>query len=107
MRLLDFRLARDAAVRRAVLAGVLFLLVALVRFLKPSVPTSGPARATFSGAGPVGAPAVLDKQLLDAVRDGDPVQVRELLEQGADPNARDDAGDTALMRGALYAEVEV
>src|SRR5262249_49550919 len=46
-------------------------------------------------------------QLMDAVRDGDPVQVQHLLEEGADPNARDDAGDTALMRAALYADVEV
>src|SRR5262245_9083833 len=107
MRLLDFRLARGAAVRRAVLACVLFLLLALAWFLKPSAPTSIPARVTFGGAGPVGDHAVLDKQLMDAIGDGDPVQVQDLLERGADPNARDDAGETALMRGALYADVEV
>src|SRR5262245_43821963 len=100
MRLLDFRLAGGAAIRRAVLAGVLCLLVALVGFLKRSAPTSIPARATLSDAGPVGDHTVLDKQLMDAVRDGDPVQVQHLLEEGADPNARDDAGDTALMRAA-------
>jgi ankyrin repeat protein len=107
MRLLDFRLATGAAVRWAVLAGVLFLLFALAGFLKPSAPTSIPARATFSDAGPVADHTVLDKQLMDAIRDGDSGQVQDLLEQGADPNARDDAGETALMRGALYADVEV
>jgi ankyrin repeat protein len=50
---------------------------------------------------------VLDKQLLDAIRDGDSLQVQNLLDQGADPDARDEAGDTALMRGALYADIEV
>src|SRR5438132_10115644 len=102
MRLLDFRLARGAAIRRAVLAGILFLLLALVGFLKLSAPTSIPARATFSDAGPVVDHTVLDKQLMDAIRDGDSAQVQDLLKQGADPNARDDAGETALMRGSLY-----
>jgi len=50
---------------------------------------------------------VLDKQLMDAIRDGDSARVQNLLEQGADPNACDDAGETALMRGALYADIEV
>src|SRR5260370_718676 len=106
MRWLDFRLARGAAIRRAVLAGVLCLLLALVGFLKLSAPTSIPGRTTLSDTGPVDR-TVLDKQLMDAIRDGDSVRVQDLLEQGADPNARDDAGETALMRGTLYADVEV
>jgi ankyrin repeat protein len=48
----------------------------------------------------------LDKTLLDAIRDGDRGQVQLLLQRGANANVRDDAGDTALMRAALYADVE-
>ena len=48
----------------------------------------------------------LDKSLLDAIRDGDRTQVRHLLQQGANANARDEAGDTALMRAALFADAE-
>src|SRR4051812_20265240 len=102
MRLLDLRWAGGAAARRAVPAGVLSLLVALVGFLCLSARTAIPARTTFGDAGRVDH-AALDKQLTDAVRDGDPLQVQALLEQGANANARDDAGDTALMRGALDA----
>jgi ankyrin repeat protein len=50
---------------------------------------------------------ILDKTLLDAIRDGDTTQVQHLLQQGANANARDEAGDTALMRAALYADVEM
>jgi ankyrin repeat protein len=107
MRLLDFRLARGAAARWAVLAGVVFLLCALVGFLKLSAPTSIPAVAPFRDAGLVNDHTVLDRQLMDAIRDGDSIQVQNLLEQGADPNARDDAGETALMRGALFGDIEV
>jgi len=49
----------------------------------------------------------LDKNLLDAIRDGDRTQVQHLLQQGANANARDEAGDTALMRAALYADGEM
>jgi ankyrin repeat protein len=49
----------------------------------------------------------LEKTLLRAIRDGNTVQVRHLLRQGANANARDEAGDTALMRAALYADVEM
>ncbi len=107
MRLLDFRLARGAATRRAVLAGVVLFLCALVGFLKLAAPNSIPAWKTLRDAGPVNDHTVLEKQLMEAIRDGDSIQVQNLLEQGADPNARDDAGETALMRGALYADVEV
>jgi ankyrin repeat protein len=48
-----------------------------------------------------------DKALLDAIRDGDTAQVRQLLQRGANANSRDEAGDTALMRAALYADVEM
>jgi ankyrin repeat protein len=49
----------------------------------------------------------LNKNLLDAIRDGDKIQVQHLLQQGANSNARDEAGDTALMRAALFADVEM
>ncbi len=50
---------------------------------------------------------ILDNALLDAIRDGDRTQVQQLLQDGANANARDDAGDTALMRAALDADVEM
>jgi ankyrin repeat protein len=50
---------------------------------------------------------ILDKTLLDAIRDGASAQVQHLLQRGANANARDEAGDTALMRAALYADVEM
>jgi ankyrin repeat protein len=50
--------------------------------------------------------AALDAKLLDAIHDGDNTQVQDVLQQGANANARDEAGDTALMRAALYADVE-
>src|SRR5262245_23906152 len=50
---------------------------------------------------------ILDETLLDAIRDGDTKQVQHLLHQGANANTRDEAGDTALMRAALYADVEM
>jgi ankyrin repeat protein len=49
----------------------------------------------------------LDKTFLDAIRDGNTAQVRRLLQQGANANAYDEAGNTALMRAALYADVEM
>jgi ankyrin repeat protein len=49
----------------------------------------------------------LDKMLLDAIRNGERKQVQHLLGQGANANARDEGGDTALMRAALYADVEM
>ncbi|HEV8059895.1 MAG TPA: ankyrin repeat domain-containing protein, partial [Gemmataceae bacterium] len=51
--------------------------------------------------------AMLDQTLLVAIRDGDKTQVQQLLQNGANANARDEAGDTALMRAALDADVEM
>ena len=51
--------------------------------------------------------AALNKLLLHAIRDGDTALVQHLLQQGANANAFDEAGDTALMRAALYADVEM
>ncbi len=42
----------------------------------------------------------LDAMLLGAVRAGSISMVRRLLDEGADPNARDDIGWTPLMRAA-------
>src|SRR3954453_15470862 len=107
MRLLDFRLARGATARGAVLAGLVFLSCALVVFLKLTAQTSIPTPGTIRDAGPADDHPAFDSQLIDAIRDGNSIQVQNLLEQGADPNARDEAGDTALMRAALYADTEL
>jgi ankyrin repeat protein len=49
----------------------------------------------------------LSEPLLSAIRGGDHSTARSLLEQGADVNARDPAGDTALMQACLNADTEI
>src|SRR5205807_6978935 len=49
----------------------------------------------------------LDRALLIAIRDGDHAKAHGLLDQGADVNARDEAGETALMQAALNADTEM
>jgi ankyrin repeat protein len=46
----------------------------------------------------------LTDPLMVAIRAGDAASMQSLLEAGADANARDENGDTALMRAALYAD---
>jgi ankyrin repeat protein len=46
----------------------------------------------------------LDLHLLTAIRNSDFRTVQDLLQQGADANARGDGGDTALMQAALNAD---
>jgi ankyrin repeat protein len=48
-----------------------------------------------------------DKSLVAVVRVGDHEAVRVLLEQGADVNARNDVGDTALMQAVLNADADM
>jgi ankyrin repeat protein len=79
------------------IACLLVLVCALVTVW--SVTTSTPASPPDQGS--------LDQTLLDAIRDGDTTQVQHLLQQGANANARDEAGDTALMRAALCADLEM
>jgi ankyrin repeat protein len=89
--------------------GIALLLVfvsALVGVWIFSTPTpAGPHDTAVAGNRP--DQSILDKTLLDAIRDGDRTQVQHLLQQGANANARDEAGDTALMRAALYADAEM
>ena len=47
-----------------------------------------------------------DLSLLDAIRAGDAAAVRARLAAGADVNARDESGATALMYSAIYAQAE-
>src|SRR5438067_3839588 len=91
--------------RRLALQLLLVLVVALVGVWRfTSLTSSSPQAAPVAGNRP--DRGILDKILLDAIRDGDRTQVQHLLQQGANANARDEAGDTALMRAALYADVE-
>jgi ankyrin repeat protein len=99
------RPVRNGLLLRAGLAAALLVLVALVAVwcytsLTSAGPEAMPGSAVQSDRG------TLDRGLLNALRDGDRLRVRELLRQGAEPNARDEAGDTALMRAALYADAE-
>src|SRR5437879_2003187 len=92
--------------RRIALQLLLVLVVALVGVWRfTSLTSSSPHAAPVAGNRP--DRGLLDKILLDAIRDGDRTHVRHLLQQGANANARDEAGDTALMRAALYADVEM
>jgi ankyrin repeat protein len=94
------RPVRMGTIRRVGLgiAVLLVLVIALVGALR----FTAPAPAT-----PNAGQAMLDRNLLDAIRDGEKAQVQHLLQQGANANARDEAGDTALMRAALCADVEI
>jgi ankyrin repeat protein len=94
-----------SALRKFGFAVFLLLLIALVSVwsftaFSPVSPDAPP------GAGNRPDQGVLDKTLQDAIRDGDRARVEYLLQQGANANSRDDAGDTALMRAALYSDVE-
>jgi ankyrin repeat protein len=87
--------------------ALLFVLVIAIasawRLISPTPdsPHAAPVAGNLPDQG------ILDKTLLDAIRDGDITQVQQLLQHGANANARDKAGDTALMRAALYADVEM
>ncbi len=53
-----------------------------------------------------GAPENTGQQLLDKIREGDLAAVRSLLAHGADVNARDAKGATALMYAAIYGDLD-
>src|SRR5206468_12359179 len=46
-----------------------------------------------------------DSSLLDIIHQGDTGALKAALASGADPNAKDDSGATALMHAAAYASV--
>ena len=46
-------------------------------------------------------------QLLVASGQGDLARVKDLVDQGVDPNSRDEAGFTALMEAAMHGREEV
>ena len=50
--------------------------------------------------------AAADADLLEAIRSGNPGPVQAALRAGADPNARDEAGATALMHAVVSAPIE-
>ena len=101
------RPARNGTILRKVgIALLLGIVIALVgAWLSTEITLVRPDTTPVEGNRP--DPGLLDKTLLDAIRDGDRAQVRHLLQRGANANARDEAGDTALMRAALYADVEM
>ncbi|GLG94501.1 Protein of unknown function [Gryllus bimaculatus] len=63
-------------------------------------PAPAPARPAVAALDP--AAQLLGRQLLEAMQDGTPERVRELLDAGADPNFRRGDGWTPLMMGARY-----
>jgi ankyrin repeat protein len=93
------RLSRRRIVIRLTLA-VAFLLwiafmVAIPFWLVSSAPSRRPDRKE------------LNRTLLAAIRDGNHETVEELLDRGANVNARSEVGDTALMQAALNADQEM
>ena len=54
------------------------------------------AIAIFSAGGYLSA-SEIDDRLIEAARDGDAALVEDLLDRGADIEARDDKGNTALI----------
>jgi ankyrin repeat protein len=54
-----------------------------------------------------GGAAASEAALFEAIRAGEDAAVEQLLKRGADPNARNDEGDTPLMAAALYADSAV
>jgi ankyrin repeat protein len=99
------RPARKMTVLRASLGAVSFLAIALAALWKLSGPTPVSDQSTLKRVSQADSGA-LNSQLMNAIRGGEFSEVENLLEQGADANGRDDAGDTALMRAALYADVK-
>jgi N-acyl-D-amino-acid deacylase len=83
---------------RAALAGI--LLSAFLVFVWKAGYFRAPAPTSSN-------PERLDKALLQAIRDGNHANVRQLLDQGANVNARDERGDTALMQAALNSDAEM
>jgi ankyrin repeat protein len=49
----------------------------------------------------------LDGPLLAAIREGDGPTIQSLLENGADPNSRDDSGDPAVVLAVLFADTDI
>jgi ankyrin repeat protein len=84
--------------QRAVLGGVLLCACLVIvwiarqhRPLSPAVPTG----------------SELEEALFRAIRDGDHAVVQQLADQGANLNARNELGDTALMQAALNADTRM
>jgi ankyrin repeat protein len=87
---------RRITLRGSFLAGL--VLCASLALAWTSWPSHAPSPA-------VPSPRELSKALFAAIRDGDHAQVQKLLAQGADVNARNDLGETALMEAAINADV--
>jgi ankyrin repeat protein len=93
------RLSRRRIVARLTLAAAFLLCIAFSIatpfWLVSSAPNERPDRKD------------LNRALLAAIRDGNHETVEELLDRGANVNARNEAGDTALMHAALNADQEM
>ncbi len=93
------RLSRRRTGIRLALAAVFLLWITLIIATPFWLVSSAPSERLDRKA--------LDRALLAAIRDGNHETVAELLDQGADANARNEMGDTALMQAAVNADQEM
>jgi ankyrin repeat protein len=93
-RIFGGRIAVAAALLIALPLGVALVLAAKYWRIVPA-PAALPNRSN------------LDQALRAAIREGDHATVQALLDQGADVEARNELGDTALMQAALNADREM
>jgi ankyrin repeat protein len=91
-------LRRGIAIRIALSAALLLWIAFIITAAYRQAASDSEASPSFKD---------LDKALFAAIRDGEHKSAQALLDKGADVNARNDVGDTALMQAALNADQEM
>jgi ankyrin repeat protein len=77
------------------------------QWLLPALALALALLVAVAGAAIASADPSLDQQLLEAAKKRDLTGVKALLDQGADPNAKDHKGNTVLMAAALGGRPEL